>query len=181
MTEEEIKPWEQKEGEPDLWYGRFLTYYLPLGRLRRSLEKAYRAACEDEGRTPQLRGNDISKWSAYLKQWNWKERATAWDEYQDNQVLPTLEEAEKLIRLGSMDAVQVLLKGVAGVFGPKYQMMAAKDILDRAGIVKPNEKAPSGSIIITADLLAELSKQAQEELQEWETQKQSLPPTDKPS
>lgn len=181
MADEELQAWEQQKGEPNLWYDRFANFYLTMPRSRRSLEGAYKRLCEAENRSPNVRSPDMEKWRAMSKQWKWIERAAAWDLTQDNNALPTLEEAEQLIRLSSIDAVLVLLKAVGGAFGPKYQMMAAKDILDRAGIVKPNEKEPAGGIVITADVLAELSKKAQMELAEWEAQRESQTPTDEPS
>lgn len=76
---DERTPWERMKGEPAFWYARFVEYR-DMGPAR-SFTRYFR------GLTPtQIRGaNGASNhlWSKHAKQWNWKERAEAWDEYNE--------------------------------------------------------------------------------------------------
>lgn len=72
----ERKPWEQRDGEPDAAYKRFLAY-LRLGP-QRSLEAAYRVYCEKAGKgrkRPEPPGNWRRDYTAY----EWRKRADAYD------------------------------------------------------------------------------------------------------
>jgi hypothetical protein len=71
----EAKPWDQQAGESSFWFNRFTQYRL-LGP-RRSIDSAHRASKPVEGLTGQTAG---SHWFKAAKEWNWKERAEAWDQ-----------------------------------------------------------------------------------------------------
>ena len=76
-TGSERKPWDQMEGEPDRWYGRFKVY-LELGPAR-----SLPAAPAEAGR--QTRGEPLawnSEWSQTARRWHWRARANAWDVHQ---------------------------------------------------------------------------------------------------
>ena len=76
-TQPERKPWDQMEGEPDRWYGRFKVY-LDLGPAR-----TLRAAAAVIGR--QTRGEPFTRsgyWSYHARRWYWRARAHAWDVHQ---------------------------------------------------------------------------------------------------
>ncbi len=72
----ERKAWEQLEGEPNEAYARFLVYR-NLGRAR-SLDAAFRL---DIGKATKgnKRQQAPGQWGGDSVQWNWVERATAWD------------------------------------------------------------------------------------------------------
>ena len=73
----ERKPWDQMEGEPDQWYGRFQVY-LELG-VTRTLTAAAAAA----GR--QARGEPLvteRRLVTLCRRWHWRARAHAWDVHQ---------------------------------------------------------------------------------------------------
>jgi hypothetical protein len=76
--------WEQQDGEPSLWYDRFMAYLL-MGPSRTKLgavhlvEKAEKSREKQSTKVP-------GAWNDAFNQWNWKERAEAWDEYRRKQV-----------------------------------------------------------------------------------------------
>ena len=76
-TQPERKPWDQMEGEPDLWFGRFQVY-LGLG-VTRTLTAAAAAAGRQTRGEPLVRGGD---WTYHQRRWHWRARAHAWDVHQ---------------------------------------------------------------------------------------------------
>lgn len=77
----EGRPWERREGESNLWYGRFRDYYLPLGSDRKLLP-AYRAWFEAEkGRESQAKSAPTS-WRKAAQKYDWEIRGADWDAYQ---------------------------------------------------------------------------------------------------
>ncbi len=71
------QPWDQMEGEPDRWHGRFKVY-LELGPMR-----TLRAAASEAGQ--QGRGQALARgteWSRMFRKWHWRPRANAWDAHQ---------------------------------------------------------------------------------------------------
>lgn len=97
---DERKSWEQMEGEPDLWYGRFRVY-LRLGT-KRSVNVLYakeaKAAKNSEKQRNLGAGGD---WYSIEKEWNWKERARAYDEWQRSEEDRIIEEEkDKVLRSG---------------------------------------------------------------------------------
>jgi len=74
----ERKPWDQQEGEPDLWYGRFKVY-LGLGPLR-TFHATY---CQvTKARSSKSTDCTPNRWYLHARRWVWRERAHAWDAYQ---------------------------------------------------------------------------------------------------
>lgn len=68
--------WDQQTGEPHKWFQRFTTYRL-LGYTR-SFEEVYRQERDRLG----LKSNRPSiYWFEIAREWRWKERAEAWDNY----------------------------------------------------------------------------------------------------
>lgn len=74
--------WERQEEEPNLWYDRFVSY-LQMGPSRTLLGTA-NAEQVQKGSEP-FNGTP-GAWLNAFKQWNWKERAEAWDEHRRKQV-----------------------------------------------------------------------------------------------
>jgi hypothetical protein len=94
---EERKPWEQIEREPDLWYGRFVKF-MRLGT-KRSVNAIY--AKESKQKQVKSSTNIGPEWYEASKQWNWAERARAYDEHQraeEDRIIA--EEREKVMRSG---------------------------------------------------------------------------------
>jgi hypothetical protein len=76
-TGQERKPWDQMEGEPHKWYGRF-QLYLGLGPMR-TFTAAREAAARQTGRAVfEYNG----AWAERQRRYHWRERAHAWDVHQ---------------------------------------------------------------------------------------------------
>ena len=71
MTDDERKPWDQLDNEPDRAYARFLVY-LHLGPSR-SIDRAFHVASK------RTTGRAGGAWSADSTMYNWPSRATAYD------------------------------------------------------------------------------------------------------
>jgi PBSX family phage terminase large subunit len=84
-VEDERKPWDQMEDEPNRWFQRFSAYRL-LGP-GRSIEEVFRR--EREAKNGKAK-RASSTWNKNTQKWNWKSRALAWDQHLNN-----LAEAEK--------------------------------------------------------------------------------------
>ncbi len=74
---EERRPWDQLEGESDAAYARFLIYR-NLGPAR-SLNVAYLAANPKAIKGNKRQGSAPGQWTRDSVQFNWPERASAWD------------------------------------------------------------------------------------------------------
>jgi len=77
------RPWDrQRNGkglEPNLWYSRFVEF-LRLGP-RRSVLELYNQYIQDrDGEGATRRTSTPSSWGRAAVEWNWRERAEAWDE-----------------------------------------------------------------------------------------------------
>lgn len=72
--------WDRQQGEKTLWYDRFFKYYLPIGP-ERSLTAAFNAWLEAKGKGGQKR-SPTGSWRRCSEQYNWIERAMAWDDFQ---------------------------------------------------------------------------------------------------
>jgi hypothetical protein len=77
QTLETRQPWDQMEGEPDRWYGRFQAY-VGLGIMRTLKNAAAEAGRQARGEPLELGGT----WSVVSHRWHWRERAHAWDVHQ---------------------------------------------------------------------------------------------------
>lgn len=84
--QDETPIYERLPEEPNLWYDRFVQY-LQMGPSRSLLGavNAEKAKKSKEKQTSNIPG----AWSEAAKQWRWKERAEAWDEYRRKQVFTT--------------------------------------------------------------------------------------------
>lgn len=97
--DEERKSWEQKinDGEPDLWYGRFVKF-LRLGT-KRSVNAVFKK--ETKRNLEEPRSNAHQDWYEAAKQWNWEKRARDYDEHQraeEDRIIE--EERDKVLRSG---------------------------------------------------------------------------------
>jgi hypothetical protein len=97
--DEERKVWEQniEQGEPDLWYGRFVKF-MRLGT-RRSVNAIFQK--EAKKSQEKTRTNAGPEWYEAAKQWNWAQRAKEYDTYQRSEEDRIIEEErEKVLRSG---------------------------------------------------------------------------------
>jgi hypothetical protein len=73
---ENAQPWEMQEGETSTQFAAF-ALYRDMG-LARSLRLAARLANEKDGRTGDARGRN-RRFEIWSTEWNWVQRAAAWD------------------------------------------------------------------------------------------------------
>ncbi len=90
-TSEGREPWLRQGGEPSMWYGRFIDYYLGQGS-ERTLSQAVDLWRRATGRSGRQTRNVPSSWYKNWQKWRWKDRAQAWD---DAQRRVALTEAER--------------------------------------------------------------------------------------
>lgn len=84
------RSWNRRKGEPVLWYGRFVEFYLSGGP-ERSLATAFRTfkARHATGTGPARdfsRSQPPGEWTKQCAAWGWVERARAYDAYQAAQL-----------------------------------------------------------------------------------------------
>lgn len=97
MDDTTRKPWDQMEGESDLWYGRFRAYLL-MGT-KRSVNAVFRK--ENNKKQQETTMFPGPTWYEAVKQWNWEERAKRYDKYQrDEEDKIIAQEKEKVLRSG---------------------------------------------------------------------------------
>jgi hypothetical protein len=92
-------PWEKKDGESDLWYGRFHSYL--MAGTERSVQDAYRRHCESQAQSGGNQARPPSPrhlpgaWTAAATKWDWLGRARAWDDDERRRVRKAHYEAVK--------------------------------------------------------------------------------------
>ena len=170
-------PWQVMDGEPDLWFQRFTKYFLPLGP-GRTLIKAYtimvdvehpevakarkEMAKKDPGKTFNV-NNITSLWGTKAREWNWRDRAKAFDRF-SYQLAQAEVDLARVTLLGSANKAALAL--VEALSNPRLQVAAAKEILDRAGLPGTTNVALGPIDKFTSDELA----QATQDLEGWESQ-----------
>lgn len=86
----EDEPWEQQADEPELWYQRFVGFReMGVGR---SVRRAYQLSCKGAGGQGEPR-QPPNSWRKAARQFDWVERAAAWDR---KQTAETVERFERL-------------------------------------------------------------------------------------
>ncbi len=81
-----IREWDRRKGEPSLWYGRFVEFYLGAGE-ERTLLGAYKTfrARHAVGTGAALNPHILqpsSQWKGQCAAWGWVKRAQAYDAHQ---------------------------------------------------------------------------------------------------
>lgn len=158
--------WEIQDGEPTRWYHIFVQYYLTQG-LGRSVTRAFRLfvqADKDISEAEARLEKVDSHWHEISAVWDWKKRAEAYDDHLTELAFRTVEQAGVELRLNAIKAVQALILSLPH---ERYGVMAAKEILDRAGLPATSRQEIESSVKLTAD---ELTKAA-EDVEEWEQTK----------
>jgi hypothetical protein len=89
--DEKIPVWEQQNGEPHLWHCRFRRFLL-MGPSR-TVMGAFNAERVEQGKEKQKRPSGA--WNRASEQYNWRERAAAYDDYQLSQSETALEAARR--------------------------------------------------------------------------------------
>lgn len=129
--------WLQMEGESDLWYRRFIAYYVPLGPSR-NLTRAYMKFLKVEDpekakKYAQTKGflQSASIWSEMSRRYQWRERAEAFDLYNMSESMSYVDQARETLLKNADAAAKALVDSLTS---PRLAVAAAKEILDRAGL-----------------------------------------------
>jgi hypothetical protein len=166
---QDVRLWDQKEGEPARWYHIFTQYYLGAG-FRRSVRQAWlNFVKENDGEEAWkevVHASPPSEWYQMSVRWQWYDRAEAWEEEQTELSMAAVSEGAKLLRLHTVDAVKALILALTS---EKFAVQAAKEILDRGGLPSTSKIDATGAVLFTADDMAK----AQEELNNWRRERES--------
>jgi hypothetical protein len=138
------KPYDQLPGEPDRWYGHF-RQFCDLGPSR-SLDRCYRQSQEERGDLPADPASAALRapgsWKRIATQFDWVERAAAWDADRRQRNRQRLEETLNLFHEAAQEALQYLIGTMRGqvvepdgsittITDPYERRMAAKIIFNK--------------------------------------------------
>lgn len=166
-NEDITRPWDQREGEPEVWYSIFRTYYLPLGP-RRSLRRAFELYLRSEKpeRYKELDPDGVTKapqhWNPKSRDWDWPLRARMYDAEQLDVTSAQIEHVLTYLRDNSINAAQALVDALQN---PRTQVQAANSILNRSGVPETTEIKINGGTSITSDEMAA----AEEKVRQWKS------------
>lgn len=151
-NEQKTRPWDRRESETNAQWQAFKCYR-DLG-LSRSIPKAWEKYKSER----DLSGSDPHPdfWDWY-KENEWKDRAKAWDQYQDEMIQAKRRQAvaevfEVLSDKGSEVAKKLMTVALGQVHKTQkvgfedYQLDAMIEILDRLGIKPPEKLEISGGM-----------------------------------
>jgi hypothetical protein len=142
-----VEKWEQQTGESRLWYRRFRAW---LQQPRRSLLAVYREDWERRQARKGAKGREFkatsapSSWRRAYVEWQWEERAQAYDAHLDAIAPDYVARALYELRLEAPRVARELAQaGVAGQLDHN-QIRAAMAVLDRAGLSPAQRHEISG-------------------------------------
>lgn len=161
--------WLQQDEESDLWYRRFMAYYLPLGPSR-NLTRAYVKYMSVEkpesatvAKAAQGHVNIVSSWHEHAHLWHWRERAEAFDLYNAGENFSYVDKARDILMQGTEAAAKALIDSLKS---PRLAVAAAKEILDRGGLPGTHLVGVGRVEPYTADDL----HKAEKDVADWEKQ-----------
>lgn len=161
--------WLQQDKEPDSWYRRFMSFYLPLGPSR-NLTRAYLRCLESEEpekafAKKSAKGyiNTSPQWSEIARTWHWRERAEAFDLYTAGENFSYVDKARDILLQSTEAAARALVENLKN---PRLAVAAAKEILDRGGLPGTHLVGVGRVEPYTADDL----RSAEEAVNKWEKQ-----------
>jgi len=180
MLDEVGRPWDQREGEADVWYRIFRDYYLPLGE-RRSIRNAFEfyirveTPKQYEGLDPENITHVPGHWSTYARDYEWAKRALAYDEAK----LPDFGEAyvTQVLTYLRQNAMRAASGLVAALNSDRTRVQAANSILNRIGVPESSEISLKHGVSFTSDDMTD----AVRKVEEWKTKKLSGSPAESPS
>ena len=148
MTAIDPPPYHRKPDEPHLWFQRF-EHFMHLGSAR-SVSRTYRELINQQrardGRPPLTSSASCpAVWRQRARQFNWDDRAEAWDRYQKRQERAKIERVRTMARDLSPQAIRTLestmlgqLRDPDGTLTPgqncAQRRLAAEKILDLVGV-----------------------------------------------
>ncbi len=107
--QEKRNPWEQMDGEPDYWFGRF-QIYLGLGPMR-TLIATPAAVTRQTGKSCSYN----PEWGRHSRIWRWRERAQAWDAHQRDLLAVAERNSRATLKSRRLDVIGDYLDVVRGV------------------------------------------------------------------
>lgn len=164
MSMTEPVAWAKREDEPVAWYYKFSRFYLTLGP-NRSFYKAYRTylSIEEPERYKDedaSSGSTPSDWSTAAEQYEWLVRAMEYDEKMFTSE-GIVELAREKLKNSTLQAADALIEALSN---PRLTVAAAKEILDRSGVL-----AATVNINKAAEFSADELAAAAEEIEQWQT------------
>jgi len=156
------RPWERRrdesgELEPMRWFGRFSAIYRPMGT-ERSLLGAVNLHRVKNG---AKKGNSVpGSWEEAFNQWDWKNRAEAWDQYERNRQADLFQERADAWRANRFEDAEKLRE--------KANELLRLPVIKRTGVdqegqpyiveaVPPATLRAAAGILKTADELARIT------------------------
>lgn len=120
---DEKRAWEQREGEPNEAYARFLVYR-NLG-VTRTLDRAYRAFVGNRRKSSERSGT----WQENATRFNWSERASDWD-------IDYLVSSGRDAAIAFVNALEKLaVKSLSALEDDKMQPKDWKQVLEAVNII----------------------------------------------
>ena len=140
QTDFNSKPYDQLPGEPDRWYERF-RQFCDLGPSR-SLNRCYSQFLEDRGDPASAAAHAPGSWKRKAAEFDWTERAAAWDADRRQRSRQRLEETLNLFSEAAREALDYLIGTMRGqvvepdgsittITDPYERRMAAKIIFNK--------------------------------------------------
>jgi hypothetical protein len=103
------QPWEQMDGESNVWFGRF-QLYLGLGPMR-TLISTPAAVSKQTGKSCSYN----PEWGRHSRIWRWRERAQAWDAHQRDLLAVAERNSRAALKSRRLDVIGDYLDVVRGV------------------------------------------------------------------
>jgi len=161
--------WDRQENEPTRWYSLFIKHYLGIGQ-GRTIARAYLSFAKDLGpeayQRALIRRGAPLQWYTAANVWRWEERAGAYEMHTSELAMAAVAEANKKLRLLAVDAVEALALSLTS---ERFRVLAAKEILDRAGLPAVSRQEVTNRVTLSADEMAEAKK----ELEAWQEKHES--------
>jgi hypothetical protein len=112
MSDEQQKPWERIENEPQIWYRRFERFLLMFPK--RSIAAVFQEE-ETERNREKPRIKPTGDWYEMAEKWQWEERTQAWDDAQfaeDEKVAARVRRSGFALQYKRILALQDLVDGL---------------------------------------------------------------------
>jgi hypothetical protein len=132
---------DQQPGETDLWYQRFIRFYLRGGSERR-LDDAFRRSLVADGADPAAvaRRRAPGSWRTAANRWRWNERCRPHDEERRRELMEACR-AKQDAQLEAMKK-RLGLSGASRPAPPPRMSKATREFLRLARMLAPRGSAP---------------------------------------
>jgi len=148
LTTSDKHPWAKLPGESAKAYRAFeLFRKLPTPRVAEYAWDAYKAERKIKSARPS------AAWRGWKTEHDWEARAAAFDARELERANPEAADAIALARQRIIDALPTLIDRAIELATDPVEPDGAmlRDLLDRAGLVKPIKKTNAGNLTVSAD------------------------------